>query len=149
MPSHPTSWKSILILCYRLRVVLPSCLFPSGLPTKTLVRISPASYACHMPAHLIILLDSITWIILDDSASNRNKFVLPHSQYPAIGVGPQPNEQINTSKSNFEANFQVMLASILKASCHHKWRIFDVWQQNVCSLPNSTRILRKVAIGRA
>jgi hypothetical protein len=33
---HPTSWRSFLILSYHLRLGLPSILFPSGVPTKTL-----------------------------------------------------------------------------------------------------------------
>ena len=33
---HPTSWRSILILSTHLRLGLPSELFPSGLPSKTL-----------------------------------------------------------------------------------------------------------------
>jgi len=36
VPSHPTSWRSIVILSSLLRRGLPSDLFPSGFPTKTL-----------------------------------------------------------------------------------------------------------------
>jgi hypothetical protein len=35
-PPHPTSWITILILSSYLRLGLPSSLFPSGFPTKTL-----------------------------------------------------------------------------------------------------------------
>jgi hypothetical protein len=38
---HPTTWRSILILSTHLRLGLPSSLFPSGFPTKTLYSPSP------------------------------------------------------------------------------------------------------------
>ena len=36
IPPHTASWRSILILSSHLRLGFPSCLFPSGFPTKTL-----------------------------------------------------------------------------------------------------------------
>ena len=55
MPSHPTSWRIILIWSSHLRLGLPSGLFPSGFPTKTMytTRLSPIRVTC--PACLILL----------------------------------------------------------------------------------------------
>ena len=44
---HSTSWRSILILSTHLRPGLPSGLFPSGFPTKTLYIPSLHPYAPH------------------------------------------------------------------------------------------------------
>ena len=50
-----TSWRSILILYFYLRLILPSGLFPSGFPSKALCTslLFPKRFTC--PAHLILL----------------------------------------------------------------------------------------------
>ena len=64
---HPTSWRSILILSTYLRRGLPSGLFPSSFPTKTLYNPLSSPIRATCPAHLI-LLDFITHTILGEES---------------------------------------------------------------------------------
>ena len=82
---HPTPWRSVLILSTHLRLGLPSGLFPSGFPTKTLYTPSPHPYAPH--AQPISLFSF--------SSSLRN---LLHSPVTSSLLGP--NILLNTKFSN-------------------------------------------------
>ena len=62
---HPTSWRSNLILSTHLRLGLPSGLFPSGFPTRTLYTPLSSPIRATCPAHLI-LHDFITRTILGE-----------------------------------------------------------------------------------
>ena len=49
IPSHPTSWRSILILFSHLCLGLPSGLFPSGFPHQNPVYASPLPHTRYVP----------------------------------------------------------------------------------------------------
>jgi len=61
IPPHPTSWRFILILSSYLRLGLPSGLFSSGFPTKTL----------YMPLLSPIRANCLTHLILHDFMSRK------------------------------------------------------------------------------
>ena len=53
LPTNPTSWRSSFILSFHLSLGLPSGLFPSGFPTKTLYAplFSPHTRYMPRPSH--------------------------------------------------------------------------------------------------
>ena len=99
IPTHPTSWRSILILSSHLRLGLPNGLFPSGFPTKTLYTPlhSPVRATC--PAHLI-LLDFITRTILGEDYRPLSSSMCSFLHSPITSSLLGQNIILNTPFSN-------------------------------------------------
>ena len=70
---HPTSWRCILILSTHLHPGLPSGLFPSGFPTKTLYIPSPHPYAphAHPTSFFSILSPTQYWVRITNHLAPR------------------------------------------------------------------------------
>ena len=99
MPPHCTSRRSILVVSSHLYPGLPSGLFPTGFPTKTLYTtlLSPICATC--PVHLI-LLNLITQPMFSEKyrslSSSLSSFL--HSAVTLSLLGP--NILLNTLFSN-------------------------------------------------
>ena len=62
-PPNPVPWRSILILSSRLRPGLPSGLFPSGFPTKTLYAPLPSRKKFHTCRIWFFLISSLKYLV--------------------------------------------------------------------------------------
>ena len=89
IPPHPTSWRSILILSYHLRLGLLSGLFPSGFPTKTLYTPLLYSIRATCTTHLILLAFIIRTILGEEYLSLSSSLCsYLHSPVTSSVLGP-------------------------------------------------------------
>jgi len=95
LTSH--SRRSLLILSSRLRLGLPSCLFPSGFPTKVLYTPLPQRATC--PAHLI-LLGFITHIEFSEQYISLRSWLCSFLHSPVTSSILGPNILVSTLFSN-------------------------------------------------
>ena len=107
---HPTSGRSILILYFHQRLGLPSGLFPSCFPIKTLNKplLSPIRATC--PTHL--LLDFITRTILGEHYRSLSSSLCSFLHSPVTSSLLGPNRIIVLSRKNAQITYILYINNI-------------------------------------
>jgi len=107
---HHTSRRSILVIYSHLRLGLPSGLFPSGFPNKTLYMslLSPIRATCL--AHLI-LLDFITRTILGEQCISLSSSFCSFLHSPVTSSLLDPNIHLSTLFSNTLSLRSILIVS--------------------------------------
>jgi len=96
---HSTFWRAVLILSFHLRLGLPSGIFPSRFPTKTLYTPLLSPHTCYNPIHHI-LLDFITRTILGEQYRSLSSSLCNFLHSTVTSSLSGPNILLNTVPSN-------------------------------------------------
>jgi len=125
MPAHPTSWRPILILPSHLRLGLPSVLFSSSFPTKTLYTplLSPIRATC--PAHLV-LVELITRIIFVEECRSLISSLCSFLHSPVTSSLLDPNIILSTLFSHTLSPCSSL--NLLKPTGHVMHHQFNIQQ---------------------
>jgi hypothetical protein len=122
VPPYPTSWISILILSSYLRLGLPSGLFPSICPTKTMYTPFPSPIHATCPAHLII--DLITRTILGEEYRSLSSSFCRYFHSPGtsslLGKIHNCSTQRNISKPSLPTEGTVVALWLRYCATNHK-----------------------------
>ena len=95
----PNPWRSTLILSSHLSSAIPSGLFSSGIPTKTLYAAVVFDICTKWPVHLI-LIDLITQIIFEEEYRSWSSSLCGLLHSPVISSPSAPNTFLCTLFSN-------------------------------------------------
>ena len=148
IPLHLTSWRSVLILSSHICLGLPSGLFPSGFPTKTLYTPLLSPVHSTWPTHHI-LLDFITKKILGE------EYRLLSSSLCGFLHSPVTSSLLANLKSNGNRTsyFKPFLIGNMSGKFLPTWTLLYVSVRHILiilagfmGIPNSMRIVYKTSL---